>query len=109
MAEIGAVSNELIADPDVVRAVADALAQDDRTAAYVLRIDARHGIVVLRGEVPNEAVRQAALEIAAHTPTVGSVRDQLVVGGDVRPAIALARPAATADQTNPIAASGVQA
>jgi hypothetical protein len=35
MTDVGAVSNELIADPDVVRAVADALAQDERTAAYV--------------------------------------------------------------------------
>ncbi len=51
MPEVGDVINELIADPEVVRAVADALAQDDRTAAYVLRVDARHGVVTLRGEV----------------------------------------------------------
>ena len=49
---VGAVTNALIADPEVVRAVADALAQDDRTAPYVLRVDSRHGIVTLLGEVP---------------------------------------------------------
>ena len=63
-----AVTNELIADPDVVRAVADALAQDERTAAYVLRVDSRHGLVILRGEVPSEAVQQAAIDIAASVP-----------------------------------------
>ena len=43
IAGVGSVINDLIADPEVVRAVADALAQDERTAAYVVRVDARHG------------------------------------------------------------------
>src|SRR3977135_1790835 len=64
------VINELISDPEVVRAVADALAQDERTAAYVIRVDSRHGVVVLRGEVPSEATQQAALEIALGVPLV---------------------------------------
>src|SRR5258708_29460257 len=63
MAEVGVVSNDLIADPDVVRAVADALAQDERTAPYVLRVDSRHGIVTLRGLVPNEATKEVAVAI----------------------------------------------
>ena len=91
MADVGAVTDELIADPDVVRAVADALAQDERTAAYVLRVDCRHGLVILRGEVPSEAVQQAAMEIAAQVPIVNSVRNQLTIGGTTRPAVALAR------------------
>jgi osmotically-inducible protein OsmY len=92
MADVGTVTDELIADPDVVRAVADALAQDERTAAYVLRVDCRHGLVILRGEVPSVAVQQAALDIASGVPVVNSVRNQLTIGGATLPAIALARP-----------------
>jgi len=93
MRDVGTVSNELIADPEVVRAVADALAQDERTAAYVLRVDARHGLVILRGEVPTETVQQAATDIAASLPVVSSVRNQLTIGGETRPPVALSAPA----------------
>jgi osmotically-inducible protein OsmY len=93
----------------VVRAVADALAQDEQTAAYVIRVDARHGVVILRGQVPSEAVQAAALEIAASVPLVITVRNQLTVGGDPRPAVALARPSSTADEPDPAAASEVRA
>jgi osmotically-inducible protein OsmY len=92
MTEVGTVTNELIADPEVIRAVADALAQDERTAAYVLRIDSRHGLVILRGEVPSEAVQQAAIDIASGLSVVHSVRNQLTLGGKTLPAVALARP-----------------
>lgn len=92
MSEVAAVTNDLIADPDVVRAVADALAQDDRTAAYVIRVDARHGMVILRGQVASEAVRDAAVRIASSVPLVSSVRSQLTIGGEARPAVALTRP-----------------
>jgi osmotically-inducible protein OsmY len=109
MSEVGSVSNELIADPEVVRAVADALAQDERTAPYVIRVDARHGIVTLRGEVASEAVQAAALEVASAVPLVNSVRTQLTIGGDPRPAVALARPSATAEVADPDAESGVRA
>ena len=109
LADVSSVSNELIADPDVVRAVADALAQDARTAPYVIRVDSRHGIVTLRGEVPSEAVQQAALDIAATVPLVTSVRNQMAIGGGVHPAIALARPSTKADELNPEAAIRVRA
>ncbi len=105
MTDVGEVTNELIADPEVVRAVADALAQDERTAAYVIRVDSRHGVVVLRGEVPTDAVVQAAIAIAATVPLVGSVRNALAVGGDARPAVALTRPRSTADKPNPVTAT----
>jgi osmotically-inducible protein OsmY len=107
MTEVGVISNELIADPEVVRAVADALAQDSRTAAYVIRVDSRHGIVVLRGEVPSEAVQQAAIDITASVPLVSSVRNQLAIGGPTLPEVALARPSLHADE--PIAAVEVGA
>jgi osmotically-inducible protein OsmY len=105
MTDVGEVVNELVADPEVVRAVADALAQDDRTAAYVIRVDSRHGVVVLRGQVPSEAVVQAAIAIAAKVPLVGNVRNALAIGGDPRPAIALARPSSNADEPNPVTAT----
>jgi len=98
---VGAVTNALIADPEVVRAVADALAQDDRTAPYVLRVDSRHGIVTLLGEVPSDAVQSAAIEVATQVPLVSSVRNQLVISGATRPAVALSRPALAADVSNP--------
>ena len=109
MDDVSSVTNELIADPEVVRAVADALAQDERTAPYVIRVDARHGIVILRGEVPSEAVQQTAIEITAAVPTVHSVRNQLTIGGEPRAAVALSRPSARADEPNPVAASEVRA
>ena len=93
MTEVGAVTNELIADPEVVRAVADALAQDERTAAYVLRVDARHGIVMLRGEVPSRgrpARRDRHRLERARSCTACAIR--LTIGGEALPAIALARP-----------------
>jgi osmotically-inducible protein OsmY len=105
MPEVSSVLNELVADPEVVRAVADALAQDERTAAYVIRVDARHGAVALRGEVPSEAVQEAAAQIAAIVPTVATVRNYLTIGGDPRPAVALARPAGEAEVLEPAAAS----
>jgi osmotically-inducible protein OsmY len=109
MTDVDEVTNELVADPEVVRAVADALAQDERTAAYVLRVDSRHGIVVLRGEVPSEAVQQAAIDVAATVLLVSSVRNALAIGGETRSAVALARPSTTADEPNPVAATRVRA
>jgi osmotically-inducible protein OsmY len=109
MDEIASVTNDLIADPEVVRAVADALAQDERTAPYVIRVDARHGIVILRGEVPSEAVRQTALQIAGTVPLVHSVRSQLTIGGEPWAAVALARPSVRADEPNPQPNPGVPA
>jgi len=97
MSDVGSVTNALVADPEVIRAVADALAQDERTAPYVIRVDARHGIVTLLGEVPNYGVLNAAAEVAAQVPLVSSVRNKLTIGGEVQPPTALARPSAAAD------------
>jgi osmotically-inducible protein OsmY len=109
MPEVATLTNELIADPEVVRAVANALAQDDRTGAYVIRVDSRHGVVTLRGEVPSEAVQQAAIGIASCVPLVNVVRSQLTIGGDPRPAVALAKPALAADVMEPVSEPGVPA
>src|SRR5260370_16273818 len=47
MAEVRVVSNNLIADPDVVRAVADALAQDERTPPSLLPLESPPGLLTL--------------------------------------------------------------
>jgi osmotically-inducible protein OsmY len=107
--EVTAVSNELIADPEVVRAVADALARDERTAPYVIRVESRHGIVTLHGEVPSEAVQQAAIDAAASVSLVGSVRNQMTIGSQVHPAIALSRPSTKPDERSSEAAIRVPA
>jgi osmotically-inducible protein OsmY len=94
MAGVGSVDNELIADPEVVRAVADALAQDDRTAAYVIQVDSRHGLVTLLGDVPSDDIQAIALQIAASEPLVTGVRNKMTIGGDPRRGVALTRPEA---------------
>src|SRR5918911_1552000 len=91
MPDVSSVSNELIADPEVVRGVADALAHDERTAPYVLRVEARHGIVFLRGDVPSESVEQAAVEVASSVPLVASVRSALTAGGEALSPVSLPR------------------
>lgn len=88
---VNAVTNELIADAEVIRSVADALARDPRTAPYVLRVDARHGAALLEGEVPDEATRRAAVEVAAAAPLVSSVRERLAIGAPRLPPEALTR------------------
>ena len=109
MAEVRVVSNDLIADPDVVRAVADALAQDERTAPYVLRVESRHGIVTLRGEVPDEVTRQAAVDITHGIPLVSSLHNQLATGGEVLAAIALPKPSLKAAEPDPVSTTPVRA
>jgi osmotically-inducible protein OsmY len=104
MSEVESVTNELIADPEIVRQVVDALAADTRTAPYVIRVESRHGVVTLRGEVPNEAALLAAGEITSSIASVGSVRNQLTTGGEVYPSVALSRPSAVADEPLPEAA-----
>ena len=107
--DVEAVDNELIDDPEIVRAVADALAADERVAPYVLRVDARHGIVTLRGEVPSDDLQAVAVEVASRVSLVSSVRNQLATGGEVQPALALSRPAREADEPNPEALSTTRA
>jgi hyperosmotically inducible protein len=98
--DVNEVDNSLVADPEVVRAVADVLAEDERTAPYVIRVESRHGIVTLRGEVPTADVGEAAVDLAAQVSLVSSVRSQLTTGGAPQPAIALSRPSAHPDVAN---------
>jgi osmotically-inducible protein OsmY len=58
------VVNDLLADPDLERSVAVALAADERTRPWTIRVRSEIGNVQLQGYVPDEATLQAALEVA---------------------------------------------
>jgi osmotically-inducible protein OsmY len=108
--EVDTVANGLLADAEVVQSVADVLAGDERTAPYVIQVEARHGVVTLRGEVASEATGRAAVELASQAPSVAAVHDRLTLGGPtyrpyaLRPA-SQAAPAAdgTAAASSPVA------
>jgi hypothetical protein len=42
------------------------------------------------------------MAIAAGVPSVVTVRNQMTIGGDPRPAVALARPSRVADEPDPV-------
>lgn len=87
---VGEVLDDLVADAEVIRDVADALALDPRTAPYVIQVEARHGVVYLRGEVPDDAVRRAAVDVSSREALVSAVRDEMQLGGPTYPPFALA-------------------
>jgi osmotically-inducible protein OsmY len=76
---IRAVRNELVADPEVVRAVADAFAADGELGPACPIVDARDGAVVLAGTVPSDDLVRRAIEVASAVPTVVSVTSHLQV------------------------------
>lgn len=89
--EVGTVTSDVIADPEIVRSVADTLAASEVTAPYVIQVDCRHGAVILKGEVATEEVRQAAVALAARVPTVLAVQDRMTIGGPTHPPVAVSR------------------
>jgi len=76
---VRAVRNDLIADPEVTRAVADAVAADAELAPLCPFIDAREGVVTLAGEVPSDAAARRLVEMATAVPLVASVSNHLQV------------------------------
>jgi osmotically-inducible protein OsmY len=58
------VVNNLLADPDLERSVALALAQDERTRPLRIRVRSEVGYVQLQGQVSGEEVAETALEVA---------------------------------------------
>jgi hypothetical protein len=70
---VQAIHNALIADPDLLAAVAQALAADARTRPSVIRVGASHGWILLAGEVPDSATCLAAEEVAARIAGVRGV------------------------------------
>jgi osmotically-inducible protein OsmY len=76
---VRAVRNDLIADPEVVRTVADAFGADADVGPVCPIVDCRDGVVILAGEVPSEAIARRAVELASAVPTVASVTSHLRV------------------------------
>jgi hypothetical protein len=59
-----------VTDDEVVIAVAQALARDERTRGSRLFVSAKHGVVVLNGRIDTAETRAAAEEVAAIVPSV---------------------------------------
>ena len=78
------VENHLIADDQVVIAVAQALDHDVRTREQTVYVNARNGIVSLSGEVNSAAVRAAVEECAASVPVVRGVLNHVQALGVAR-------------------------
>jgi len=77
---VGQVVNHIVADPDLERSVAQALAADSRTHAWPIRVRAEVGYVQLQGSVPDEEAVQTALEVASQVEGVRQVVSALKVG-----------------------------
>jgi osmotically-inducible protein OsmY len=73
------VQNDLIADPDLEIAVAEALEQDPELAPLCIRVYARHGVVRLEGHVPSADLERRAVERASQVPGVAELRSELTV------------------------------
>ena len=61
---VSEVVNDLIADPDLERSVALALAAANRTRTLPIRVRSELGHVQLQGDVPDEEAVKASLEVA---------------------------------------------
>jgi len=85
---VRAVRNDLLADPEVVRAVADAIAADPELGPLCPRLEARDGVVMVIGEVPSDAVAHRLIELVQSHPLVEDKINYL----EVRPAGAVASP-----------------
>jgi len=77
---VNKVVNDLVAAPDLERAVAVALASDDRTRPWPIRVRAELGYVQLQGSVPDEEAARAALEVARRVGGPKQVLSALKVG-----------------------------
>jgi osmotically-inducible protein OsmY len=76
---VRAVRNDLLSDPEVVRAVADAFAADPEIGPTCPIVESRDGVVILVGNVPSEAVARRAVDVASAVPLVASVTSHLKV------------------------------
>lgn len=73
VAGVQAVNNALVVDPELMAAVARALATDVSTRASVFRVGASSGWIQLGGEAPDARVRDVAQVVAAGVPAVRGV------------------------------------
>jgi osmotically-inducible protein OsmY len=77
---VRAVHNQIVADPEIARDVALALAQDSDLASQAIQVISQLGEVTLLGTVPNDALARRAIEIAASLGVVHSVDSALAIG-----------------------------
>ena len=77
---VNEVVNELVADPDLERSVAVALAADERTRPWPIRVRSEIGCVQLQGQAPDEATLQAALDVARKVKGPRQIVNALKVG-----------------------------
>jgi osmotically-inducible protein OsmY len=73
------VENRLVADPEIARDVALALARDTDLAPHVIQVISQLGEVTLYGTVPSETLRERAITIAAGLGVVHSVESGLAI------------------------------
>jgi osmotically-inducible protein OsmY len=73
------VDNRLVADPEIARDVALALARDKELAPHVIQVISQLGEVTLYGTVPSERLRERAIAIAAGLGVVHSVESELSI------------------------------
>jgi len=76
---VNAVRNDVVADPEVIQAVADALATDPELGPLCIRVDARDGDVVLAGDIPDQGLADRALDVAGRVPVAERVGSRLIV------------------------------
>jgi hyperosmotically inducible protein len=66
-------------DVGITTAVKSKLAADDTVKAYKIDVDTKEGVVTLTGEVPSQAAKETAVQIARATDGVSSVVDNLTI------------------------------
>jgi osmotically-inducible protein OsmY len=77
------IDNQLVTDEEVVIAIAQALARDERTREPRIFVSAKHGVVVLNGRTETAETRAAAEEVAAIVPSVRGVVNYIQAPGVV--------------------------
>jgi len=77
------VENEIVIDGEVVTAVAQALARDERTRHSRIIVQVERGVVTLYGEIESPAVRAAAEEMAASVSLLRGVINDIQTPGVV--------------------------
>ncbi|MFN0070274.1 MAG: BON domain-containing protein [Chloroflexota bacterium] len=73
------VHNGIVADPEVARDVALALARDPAIAPHVIQVNSELGQVTLFGSVPSDSLAERAIEIAHNLGVVHSVQSGLLI------------------------------
>jgi hyperosmotically inducible protein len=66
-------------DVGITTSVKSRLAADDTVKAYQINVDTKEGVVTLTGEVPSQAAKETAVQVARATDGVVSVVDNLTI------------------------------